>query len=348
MTFRKQQFGAAQLSEFCGQLSLLLRTGISFSDSVSLLEQDADELTRKVCASLLTPLENAESLSFSMRQSGFFPEYACQMVQLAELSGTTDEVLDSLSSHYAREAEISEALRSAVAYPFLMICMMAAVVIVILTKVLPVFDQVFSQMGSGLIGLSYRLLQLGQLLEDSAFVLTLLLLLLVCAVLLFKTVPALLPLGQKLFISIPPVRRLLHKIDAGRFADGLSIALSSGLSFEESLTLSASLISSPDLLQSVQKGKEALENGASLSDALAACCIFSATQVKMIGVGCRTGFPEKMLRRIARQNFEESDAQICRMIGILEPSIVAVLCCVVGMILLSVMLPLLGILSGLS
>lgn len=348
MVFRQQHFDAVQISALFGQLSLLLRSGLSVPDSIALLAEDSAPLQQSVCRRMLTVLESAENLATAMRQCDVFPEYACQMVSLSELSGNTDDVLEALSEHYAREAEIAESLRSAVIYPAVMICMMAAVVAVIITKVLPVFDQVFAQMGGGLTGLSYRLLQFGQRLEQSASLLILLLLLLMCTIILIRKTPKFHPFGQKLLCSIPAVRRLQRRIDAGRFADGLSISLASGLSLEESLQLSAGLLSDQDLRLHAAKCLESFQNGASFSEALADCCIFSNIHAKMIDIGCRTGSPEKVLRKIARQNFEESDAQICRMIGILEPSIVAVLCCVVGLILLSVMLPLLGILSGLS
>lgn len=86
-------------------------------------------------------------------------------VKIGEETGCLDEVLKSLSRHYEQELEISETIRSAVTYPLLMLVMMAAVIVILLVKVLPVFQQVFRQMGLEMNNFSNGLLNAGNLIS---------------------------------------------------------------------------------------------------------------------------------------------------------------------------------------
>lgn len=337
-----------QIAAFCSQMSMILRSGLSAAEGAAVLGADAPKEDQALYTKLLKSLENGDSLGTAMRSQGSFPDYACDMVELGSFSGNTDAVLSSLSDHYEREEEIASALKSAVTYPGVMICMMAAVIIVLITKVLPVFDQVFSQLGSGLLGFSRGLLRLGTWLERYAvFFVTLLFLTVIGIYLMGKTKKGRQSL-QKLLYAFPPVRRLKQQIEVGRFADGLCIALSSGLSVEEGLQLSARLITDSELSQKANSCLKSYREGASFSDAIADSEIFPALQTRMLAVGCQAGAVETVLRRISEQNTRQSNEQISRLLGILEPALVALLSCIVGLILLSVMLPLLGIMSGIG
>lgn len=87
------------------------------------------------------------------------------MTELGEQSGKLDEVMNSLTLYYEREEHISRSIKSAVSYPLLMIGMMTAIVFILLTKVLPVFNQVFAQFGQEMTGFSGSLLHMGTLLS---------------------------------------------------------------------------------------------------------------------------------------------------------------------------------------
>ncbi|MEG0108088.1 MAG: type II secretion system F family protein, partial [Lachnospiraceae bacterium] len=106
-----------------------------------------------------------------------FPNYLIHMVDIGEQSGKLDEVFFSLSEHYDREAGIASAIKNAVTYPFIMIAMMMLVILVLITKVLPIFAQVFQQLGREMTGVSKGILNMGSLLNQYSMVFVFLLLL---------------------------------------------------------------------------------------------------------------------------------------------------------------------------
>ena len=101
----------------------------------------------------------------SIRDTKVFPEYMCNMIQIGEESGRLDEVMSALSEHYEQQETISRSIKNAITYPFIMITMMLAVILVLIVKVMPVFNQVYEQLGTGLTGVSKNILNLGILMN---------------------------------------------------------------------------------------------------------------------------------------------------------------------------------------
>ena len=157
-----------ELAGFFGQLAMLVRAGVSSEEALRLLRNDAQsQPERELLDRLLAPAERGEPLSAAMRESGGFPSYAVNMIEIGEQSGRLDEVLGSLASYYEREDSLGSMLKSAVTYPLIMLGMMLLVILVLSVKVLPIFSQVFAQLGADLPSLALGALRLGCLLYTS-------------------------------------------------------------------------------------------------------------------------------------------------------------------------------------
>ena len=84
----------------------------------------------------------------ALKKTGAFPGYLLNMVRIGEQTGRLDDVMQSLAEYYEKEASLAQTIKNAVTYPLIMIFMMILVIIVLITKVMPVFNQVFKQLGS--------------------------------------------------------------------------------------------------------------------------------------------------------------------------------------------------------
>ena len=151
-----------ELSSFCRQMSMILSAGISPLEGLSLMEEESASLEEK---QLLKAMEEeylqSASLYRSFQTVGIFPDYMLHMIHIGEQSGRLDEVMVSLASHYDREAGIAASLKNAVIYPFVMILMMIAVIFILIIKVLPIFQQVFEQLGQEMSGFSRSVVDFG-------------------------------------------------------------------------------------------------------------------------------------------------------------------------------------------
>ena len=133
-----------------------------------------------------------------------------------------------------------------------------------------------------------------------------------------------------------------------RFASGMAMSLKSGLDMDESLTLAEKLVDYEPLRKQIAVCREDMKNGESFPKVLKESHIFGGMQERLMVIGYETGATDEVMEQSADLYQKELQDQIQKMIGILEPTLVGILCVIVGVILLSVMLPLAGIMAGIG
>lgn len=346
-TGKPKPFSNSELSAFCGQLALILQSGISSIEGISVMLEDATaEDERQILSLMQDKLTETGSLCDAFTAAGVFPGYLVHMVQIGEETGTLDNVMDALSAHYEREDTIRQSIKSSVTYPLFMAAMMVVIILVLLIRVMPIFNQVFVQLGSEMTGFSRTLMHIGTLLHTNALVFILILLALTALVFFgFRTTRGLMVV-RKIGQALPFTRDICEKTAICRFADAMALTLSSGLMPERGMELAYELNDDPYFTRKLDLCREKMAEGTDLSDALHESGIFTGTYARMVTLGARTGSQEKVMRRIASLCQDEIDTRLSNMLSVLEPTLVIILSLIVGVILLSVMLPLMGILSS--
>lgn len=343
------QLSHGEVSAFCTQLAMILKSGIAIDEGISIMLEDQSGTQGKNILSVIkSHVELHEPLYKALETTGVFPEYVVRMVEIGERSGRLDEVAESLSEYYEREENVSRSLKSAVAYPLVMITMMVLVIGVLVVKVLPVFNEVFLQLGSEMSGFSKGIMNAGGAIAGvSAAIAIIAVVVLVVMTLMRRTKggrEAIGKAGAHFFLT----RKLNGKIASGRFASAMSLMLSSGLDTDHSLEMTERLIENPVIRKKLSRCRELVEGGGSFSDAITQTGIFSGVYARMVSVGFKTGSADTVMSKVAARYEDEVDTQLSNTISILEPTLVAILSIIVGMILLSVMLPLMGIMSSIG
>lgn len=341
-----QKLSNQELFQFCEQLSMILRSGISSAEGLEILYEDSgSDESRNILSALSKGLEETGYLSKAFAQTELFPESMISYVKVGEETGCLEEVMNTLADHYQQEMEIASQIRSAVTYPLLMLGMMGAVIILLLVKVLPVFQQVFRQMGMEMNGISSWLLDAGHVISRYGAAFLLGTLLLIAAVLFFLLHPK----GKKLLSRglnhIPRLCEISASMDYGRLSHGMALGLKSGLDPETSMTFARTLVQTPRIMASLDKAEQELKEGALFSQAITQSGLFGGMEARMISIGFQTGHGDEVMLRLADRYRENSLTLMEKAVTVIEPTIVILLSLMVGMILLSVMMPLLGILS---
>ena len=141
------------LMDLCGGLALLLHAGVGTADGLDLLGQQQEEpALAKLLTDLARRVDDGASLAQALEDSGRFPHYLCALIEVGEAAGRTEEALAALERHYESRMSLDRRLRSALLYPCILMLIMLGVIVVLLTKVLPVFDQVYAGLGGSLTG----------------------------------------------------------------------------------------------------------------------------------------------------------------------------------------------------
>ncbi|MCR4764514.1 MAG: type II secretion system F family protein [Lachnospiraceae bacterium] len=345
----QRQLSNYEISVFCRQTTMLLKAGIAPALGIDILMQDTeDPKGRALLEQIQAPLREGANYHDAIAATGAFPEYVLNMIAIGEQSGTLDTVMESLANYYEREDNIRANLRSALSYPLVMIGMMFIVIIVLITQVLPIFSQVFAQLGTSMNAFSQSLLNLGANLNRYSFILIGIIILIALLFYYFSATKS----GRQRFIAFAskfgPTRSLYEGIAAGRFASGMALALSSGMDTFNGLDLTLKLVENKEISEKIEKCRKLIVEGESFPDALTQSDIFSKLYARMVSVGFRSGSMDVVMGQIAERYERDTDRRIYSIIAVLEPTLVIILSLIVGLILLSVILPLMGIMSSIG
>ena len=335
-----------ELFQFCEQFSIILRSGMSAIEGLAILNDDSQtERGKEILTFLYKDMEESGSLAHAMEQSGAFPASAAAYVRTGEETGCLDEVMKGLSAFYAKEIQITDQIQSAVAYPLVMLGMMTAVIVILLVKVLPVFRQVFRQLGLEMSGISGALLGIGETLShySTAF------LVLLAAMIGFILFLVLHPKGQELIRKIvcrfPGTKEIPVNLDYSRLCQCISLGIRSGLSPELCVELAGAVVSQTEIREKLASIQKQLAEGYGFTEAITESGLFKAMELRLISLGFQAGASDEVMEKLAEQYEEKSTDSVSHIVSILEPTIVIVLSILVGLVLLSVMMPLLGLLS---
>lgn len=337
-----------ELAAFSGQMYLILTAGISASEGLAtMLEDSENEEERCILRSMNEEMTESGTLYDSMCKAQVFPAYMLHMVQIGEETGTLDEVMGALTSHYTREAEISRSLKSALTYPLVMITLMGGIILLLFTKVMPIFRQVYRQLGQELTGISGSVMAISDFLSRYISVFVVILVLLILLMLYLTRTAS----GQSKLRKIGPhfrfTRTLYDTISICRFADGISLALKSGMTLERGMDFAKQIIENQSFLKKMDDISALLQEGMEFAAALRKTGVITGIHVRIISIAEKSGTLDEVMGQIAKKYEEETDAQIMNFLSILEPTLVIILSIVVGIILFAVLFPLIGIMSGL-
>ena len=327
------------------ELSLLLHAGVGTGDALSLLSEEGSR--RRLLADMADEVDRGASLASALRTSGALPAYVCGLVEVGEQTGRTEEALAALARYYEDRVRLGRRIRSALLYPAVMLALMLVVIGVLLVKVLPIFDDVYASLGGRLTGVAQGLLLMGRWLEQAMPVLWIVLAAAAALLLIFSVIGPLRRGALSLWRRIFGDRGVSRKLNNARLAQAMAMGMASGLPVEEAVSLSAKLLEGR-ARRRCENCQARLEGGESLSAALKGSGLLPANQSRLLELGQRSGAGDASMEKIARDLSEESEAALDALVGWVEPALVLVCSVLVGLILLSVMLPLMHIMSAIG
>lgn len=340
---RKKQLSNRLISGLCAQLGSIVQSGISISDGLFMLAKDEDNSEyREVLLKLQEDIEGGCTVTEAVEKSGAFPRYFSEMITVGEKTGRLDTVLLSLSDYYNNMDELAAAIKGAVIYPSILLITVFAVIVVLAVYVLPVFQEVFAQLGITLDGGTAFVMSLGNAVSNiTIYIIAAFLLLIILGVILYFAVPSFKAMVKKLFSHTKTAKSLY----SARFANALSMTLSSGLDVDESMDMCEKLVQNEAMREKISVCKDKMRVGQSFTTALSETGIFSPLQTKMINIGFTTGTLDSVMKEIAEKAESKVNDMINNLVARLEPALIVIMSLAVGFILISVMLPLLGIMT---
>ena len=340
-----QRVSANDVSIFTRQLSTLLGSGMPLVPSLSILMKQAkNPLLKKSLAQIREQVNEGKSLTESMSNfPQIFPPFYLNMVRAGEASGTINLVLERLADFSENQQTLMNKIRSALAYPLIMLFMGSAVIFLLMTFVVPKITGIFSDMHQTLPVITIILITISNFLKSFWW---LILILLAAAIAAFKYMTTGTEAGKRLWdntkLKIPVWGPVNRKIAIARFSRTLATLLQSGVPLLAAMEIVRNVVNNIIIGEAISKASKDLEEGKGLSGPLTQSGIFPPLVTEMIAVGEQSGTLERMLNRIATAYETEAQADILVMTSLLEPIMILVMGLIVGFIVFSILLPIFG------
>jgi type IV pilus assembly protein PilC len=342
---------AKELAVFTRQFSVMIDAGLPLVQCLEILAgQQENKLFQKVLTGTRAAVEGGSTLSAAMRQyEKVFDALYVNLVEAGETGGILDTILQRLSSYIEKNVKLKRAVRSAMVYPVAVLSVAAAVITLLLWKVVPIFATLFLGLGVDL-PLPTRIVIALSNFVGSIFGF-LILVSLVGAIIGLKVWYGT-PVGRmaidRTLLKLPVLGLLLRKIAVARFTRTLGTLISSGVPILEGLEITARTAGNALIEKSLMEVRKGLEAGRNLSEPLKETNVFPGMVTQMIGVGEQTGAMDAMLQKIADFYEDEVDAAVKDLLAAMEPMMIVFLGLVVGGIVISMYLPLFSLIGQLS
>ncbi len=335
-----------QTAYFCEQLGLMVNTGLQLDHGLEILAEDIDKgNVRELCIFLSDRIAMGDTLAVAMKESKVFPSYVEKMVDIGCVTGKLDDVLKGLSEYYENRAEMQRSVKYAVFHPAMLLLMMTIVVIVLVVKIIPMFADIFAQFDSSIgntvtdaVSLAYAVGQ-GVLIALAAIIVLL-------AVVLF--VP---PVKKALlsFLSVFPLTKgISRRFAQAKLTDAMSLMITSGLDPEEAITYTLDLVTDRKLKKQLLDCQQRVQNGEYFADAVCEAGVLPKIYSRSLRIAYTSGSFDAVWKKISRRMDEAAQRTLTNLVSLVEPAMIVVLAVMIGSVLLTIMLPLMNIMSALG
>ncbi|MBP3387285.1 MAG: type II secretion system F family protein [Clostridia bacterium] len=344
---RTIDLGDLVLSDLFKQLGLLMQSGVMVGDALNIIAEDkTEEGYSKLLNDLSEKVHEGASLSDALKGSGEFSAHVIGLIKTGEQVGRLEETFASLSHYFENKDRRKKKLRDSLTYPCIILSLMVVVIVVLLTQVLPIFNDVYSSLGGKLTGLGGALLIIGNALGAALPYIGIvfgIVLIISCIIVL---VPSLKEKFGNLILRMFGDKGVYRKMNDAAFVQSLAVAVGSGIPFEEGVVLASELFSdNPKAKLRCEKCVSLIQEGASFDSALLESGIISKSSAYMLGIGIRAGKGDETILDISNRMADEAEDAINDLLAKIEPSLVISTSLITGVILLTVMLPLIDIMK---
>ncbi len=336
------------LAVFCRQFSVMINSGITIVESIGTLSEQVEKKKLKDALDVIHgDIQKGRLLSTSMElYPEIFPNFMRNMVKVGEASGSLDDILNRLADYYEHDAKIRRKIRTALTYPAILGVMTVGLVVLLMVKILPMFNDILNSTGGEMPLLTVVLMAMSDFMVNNALGLIISIFLVVIGITYFKKTESGTYWFDSIKLNLPVIKKSVIKVITARFARSLGILLKSGITIINAMDIIGDLIGNVVVEERFQSAKEEIKEGRGIAGPLKRLGLFPPLLIHMVTVGENTGELDEMLARTAGFFDEEVDEAIDKLTGMIEPVMIIIMAVVVGTIILSIMLPMISVLSS--
>lgn len=347
---KKTPLRPEEMASFFENMGMMVKAGITVNEAAGLLHEETGEelpAMHGMLTSMTEELSAGASFEDALRGTGAFPAYAADMIGAAEYTGKLEDTLFHLSDYYRSEDSMRRTLVAAVRYPVILLGMVIAVLVVMLKLVFPAFYGVYNNLTGSLSASSYRYIDISFTICRVLLVIMIILaVILIAGLLLWRS-------GKKESVTKFLTRfkvfsRLFENLDLYRFTACFDMFISTGELQDDALKKSLPAVETEALREKIEKCIALTEEGQSFSQAAGEVKLYDPINNRMLIPAERSGMLDSVLQKILRSLRENTDADVSRIANTIEPLLTGILMVFIGLMLISLMIPLIGIMNAIG
>lgn len=338
---RNKSVKIKDLSVFCRQFYSMLNAGVNILSCLDILKTQLENKTlREVTNDIYENVQKGLTLSEAMRRNEkVFPSLFLSMIVAGEISGTLDNIMQRLAIHYEKEYKLNNKIKSALVYPIVLIVATVAVVIFMMTFVMPTYVELFEGSNVPLPMITSIVIGMSNFIRSYWYLLILGIVLIVIAIKGYIQSAEGRRHMDELKLKLPVFKELNEKIIAARFTRTMSTMMVSGIPLLQSLESVSGVVNNIVIKEGMGKIYDAVRGGKILSEPVRASGIFPPMVGNMIKIGEESGTMDDLLDKAADFFDEEVDRSVQRLTTLFEPLMIVVMGVVIGFIVLAMYMP---------
>lgn len=326
---------------FTRQLSTMVDAGLPLVQSLEILgEQQENPTFKKILREIRGDVETGSTLAEGMKKHpDTFDNLYSNMIEAGELGGILDTILSRLAEFMEKSMALKKKVKGAMTYPIICLCISFVVTVVMLLFVVPVFQNMFEDMGSALPGPTQFVVDASEFMKSYWWmILGAIFMSIFIIKKVYRTEQGRKQI-DKLLLVVPIVGPLLRRVAVAKFTRTLGTMLQSGVPILEALTVVGKTAGNKVIEEAVFRTADAIQEGRAIAEPLEATGVFPGMVVQMINVGESTGALDTMLGKIADFYDEEVDQAVENLTAAIEPLMMCVLGGIIGGLVVAMYLP---------
>lgn len=338
------------ITNFCRQFGIMLKAGISISDSLNTLKETVkNRKLKNILEEVHFDILNGSKLSDAFsRYPKIFPNFFVNMTSIGEMSGSLDMVMLKLADYYEKDTKVKRKAKMSMAYPTFLLCLVFVVLVVLSVFVMPMFDNLFKSFNAELPLISQIVINVSNFFRE--YILHILLIILVMFLLLRYYIKT--KLGRLQFdtlkLKLPFIGNITRSVITSRFASGFSTLLQSGVPLVTSIDVMGRLLGNKKVEEMFETCKSELRRGQKVAKSIQTVDIFPPMLIEMVAVGESSGQLESVLDTTANYFDEQVERDIKKATSSIEPVMIMIIAAIIVAVLLAVFLPMLGLMDAID
>ncbi|WP_151777831.1 type II secretion system F family protein [Acinetobacter brisouii] len=338
----KKRVSTLDITIFTRQLATMMKAGVPLVQSFEIVAEGLDNpAMREVVLGIKGEVEGGNTFAGALKKyPQYFDRLFCSLVESGEQSGALETMLERVAIYKEKSELLKQKIKKAMKYPLTVIVVAIVVTIILMVKVVPVFQDLFSSFGAELPAFTQMVVNMSKWMQEYWFIMIIGIGLVIFAIIETKKRSQKFRDGlDKLSLKLPIFGDLVYKAIIARYSRTLATTFAAGVPLIDALESTAGATNNIVYEKAVMKIREDVSTGQQLQFAMRAANIFPSMAIQMVAIGEESGALDAMLDKVATYYENEVDNAVDGLTAMMEPLIMAILGVLVGGLVVAMYLP---------